>query len=79
MVLDLFMNMCECLSSLSFAFSCTVPVWKVARYTSAAPVYFTECDNYVDGGVKANNPCDYALTMIQVRSERWGNAEFVMC
>ena len=31
-------------------------VWKVARYTSAGPTYFTECDNYVDGGVMANNP-----------------------
>ena len=29
-------------------------VWKVARYTSAAPGYFAECDNCVDGGVKAN-------------------------
>eukprot|EP00731_Ephydatia_muelleri_P031662 Em0023g169a len=41
------------------------PVWKVARYTSAAPLYFTEFDNYVDGGVLANNPCEYALTAIQ--------------
>ena len=32
-------------------------VWKVARYTTAGPTYFTECDNYVDGGVMANNPC----------------------
>lgn len=32
-------------------------VWKVARYTSAGPTYFTECNNYVDGGVMANNPC----------------------
>ena len=31
-------------------------VWKVARYTSAGPTYFTECDNYMDGGVMANNP-----------------------
>ena len=42
------------------------PVWKVARYTTAAPVYFTECDDYVDGGVLANNPCSDALTKIQV-------------
>ena len=41
------------------------PVWKVARYTSAAPLYFKELDNYVDGGVVANNPCDYALAEIQ--------------
>ena len=41
-------------------------VWKVGRYTSAAPIYFTECDNYVDGGLLANNPCSDALTKIQV-------------
>ena len=40
-------------------------MWKVARYTSAAPLYFTEFENYVDGGVLANNPCEYALTAIQ--------------
>ncbi len=40
-------------------------MWKVARYTSAAPVFFRECDNYIDGGVVANNPCNYALTHIK--------------
>jgi calcium-independent phospholipase A2 len=40
------------------------PVWKVARYTSAAPLFFSELDHYVDGAVLANNPCDYALTAI---------------
>ena len=40
-------------------------VWKVARYTTAAPVYFSECDNYVDGGVKANDPAAFGLTEIQ--------------
>ena len=40
-------------------------VWKVARYTSAAPVYFTECDDYVDGGVLAQNPSSTVLTAIQ--------------
>ena len=43
----------------------TAPVWKVARYTSAAPIFFTEFEGYVDGGVLANNPCDYGLTAIQ--------------
>jgi calcium-independent phospholipase A2 len=40
-------------------------VWKVARYTSAAPMNFSECDNFVDGGVLANNPSEYGLTAIQ--------------
>ena len=41
------------------------PVWKVARYTSAAPVLFGESDDYVDGGVLANNPSESGLTKIQ--------------
>ena len=40
-------------------------VWKVARYTSAAPMFLRECDNYVDGGVICNNPTDCGLTVIQ--------------
>ncbi|KAL5457013.1 hypothetical protein EMCRGX_G034246 [Ephydatia muelleri] len=40
-------------------------VWKVARYTSAAPPYFTECDNYVDGGILAHNPTEVALNKIE--------------
>ena len=43
----------------------TDPVWKVARYTSAAPMFLKECDNYVDGGVICNNPTDCGLTVIQ--------------
>ena len=39
-------------------------MWKVARYTSAAPVLFGECDGYVDGGVLANNPSESGLTRI---------------
>jgi len=45
--------------------SYAAPVWKVARYTSAAPIFFTEFEGYVDGGVLANNPCEYGLTAIQ--------------
>lgn len=41
------------------------PIWKVARYTSAAPMFFNEYDNYVDGGVVCNNPSDCGLTVIQ--------------
>ena len=40
-------------------------VWKVAYRTSAAPFYFKEEDNYIDGGLLANNPCEEALTAIQ--------------
>ena len=40
-------------------------VWKVARYTSASPIFFGEFENYVDGGVLANNPCDSGMTAIQ--------------
>ena len=40
-------------------------MWKVARCTSAAPFYFTEFDDYIDGGVLANNPSEEALTAIQ--------------
>jgi calcium-independent phospholipase A2 len=43
----------------------TGPVWKVARYTCAAPVLFGESDDYVDGGLLANNPSDSALSKIQ--------------
>ena len=54
-------------------------VWKVARYTSAAPIYFTECDNFVDGGVLANNPTDYALTEIQDFLDTQGGDGKIAC
>ena len=41
-------------------------VWKVGRCTTAAPVYITEMDNYVDGGVLANNPAVTGIARIQV-------------
>jgi len=37
----------------------------VARYTSSGPVYFKPEENYIDGGLKANNPSDFGLTVIQ--------------
>ena len=40
-------------------------VWKVARYTSAAPLYFTVKDDYLDGGLLSGNPTEDALTAIQ--------------
>ena len=40
-------------------------MWKVARYTSAAPTYFTESDEYVDGGLMANNPSHEGLKAIR--------------
>ena len=40
-------------------------MWKVARYTTAAaPMYYEEVDNYIDGGFLANNPCQAAWTEI---------------
>ena len=40
-------------------------MWKVARYTSGGPLYFSGLDNYVDGGILANNPSASGLTEIQ--------------
>ncbi len=47
-------------------------IWKVARYTSAAPFYFKEFENYIDGGILANNPSEAALTTIQDHYHRRG-------
>ena len=49
-------------------------LWKVARCTSAAPLYFKPMEicrdngpaiQYIDGGVRASNPSEDALTIIQ--------------
>ena len=37
----------------------------MARYTSAAPLYFSSKDGYLDGGLLADNPTEDALTAIQ--------------
>lgn len=39
--------------------------WKVARYTSANFLYFSEFEGYIDGGILANNPAEEGLTAIQ--------------
>ena len=46
-------------------YTSTELVWKVARYTSAAPMFFSEFEDYVDGGILANNPSESGLTAIQ--------------
>lgn len=53
-----------------------VPVWHAARATSAAPIYFTPFQNrYIDGGVKANNPCLEAMRVIKEHDSHMGLPE----
>ncbi len=33
--------------------------------TSAAPIYFSDFQKHVDGGLKANNPCDLGMNKIR--------------
>ena len=33
--------------------------------TSAAPMYFVDYQGYIDGGLKANNPCDFGMGIIR--------------
>ena len=47
-------------------------MWKAARATSAAPVYFTEFEDYVDGSVLVNNPTLSALVKLEEEFENHG-------
>lgn len=42
----------------------SVPLWKAALYTSAAPVFFPDVDGFVDGGVWAGNPSREAIGLM---------------
>uniref|UniRef100_A0A1I7VNZ9 phospholipase A2 n=1 Tax=Loa loa TaxID=7209 RepID=A0A1I7VNZ9_LOALO len=42
--------------ALGFDDPCENLIWKCARYSSAAPMFFTPKDNFVDGGLISNNP-----------------------
>ena len=48
----------------ALTFSFLVPVWKACRASCAVPLFFTSFNDYVDGGVMANNPCEYAMAAI---------------
>ena len=55
---------------------CIVSLWKAARATSAAPMYFTQFEGkYVDGGIKANNPCEFAMNEINRYDQSMGLPE----
>ena len=56
---------CVCVCVCVCVWCVAEPVWKVARYTTGGPIYFSALDDYVDGGILANNPCSSGLTRIQ--------------
>ena len=47
-----------------YSFCTDTLIWEAARATSAAPVYFKHFRNFMDGGIKANNPSTSALVEI---------------
>ena len=53
------------MKAIATNFLFTEEVWKVARFTSAAPLYFTAKEGYLDGGLLSHNPAEDALTAIQ--------------
>ena len=58
-----------------------IPIWQVARATSAAPGYFKEVKiaglRYVDGGFGANNPCPEIFK--EVRNMNNHNDDCIQC
>ena len=49
----------------NYTFKFIETLWKVGRCTSAAPCYFKPMGKFVDGGLRANNPSEDSLTVIQ--------------
>ena len=47
-----------------------IPIWQVARATSAAPTYFKPMEidglSYIDGGFGANNPCSEIVDEVRI-------------
>ena len=53
-------------------------MWKACCASSAASIFFKSFDDYVDGGVMASNPCEYAISEISqfYRDRREKEPEF---
>ena len=58
-----------------------IPIWQVARATSAAPTYFKEVFiedfKYIDGGFGTNNPCRELIR--EVREMNNSNSDCIKC